>query len=154
MTPRLIRLWLIVLIFITMAPMSFGKVSESSCYAVYAKLLRDNHIKNAPRLVVVHSPKVNAYADGNIIVMYTGMLKFLHNDSEVASVLGHELSHYLLHHPKSTIPNEYAADKLGATIMSHSGYNKCVGFIWFLRLNDPGSDTHPPSVTRYHVLGC
>lgn len=147
-------LTILLLLTFCFIPNSYAGVSYASCYQVYDRLVNDNHVNNPPRLQIVVSNKINAYNRGHVIVIYTGMLRYLKNDAEVASVLGHELGHYVLHHLRSTIPNEFAADRQGAIFMENIGYNRCVGFKWFIRLNDLGSDDHPASFVRYNVLGC
>ncbi len=37
--------------------------------------------------------QVNAFADGKRIVVYSGMLKFVRTDHELAAILGHEMAH-------------------------------------------------------------
>ncbi|MBI5518425.1 MAG: M48 family metalloprotease [Desulfovibrio sp.] len=36
---------------------------------------------------------INAFADGKNITIYTGMMKFVQSDDELAAILGHELAH-------------------------------------------------------------
>lgn len=38
------------------------------------------------------------YLQNGQIFMFTGMLKLLHNDNTLATVLGHEISHAILQH--------------------------------------------------------
>lgn len=48
---------------------------------------------------VVESDEINAFVLPNgQIFMFTGMLKLLHNDNTLATVLGHEISHAILQH--------------------------------------------------------
>ena len=48
---------------------------------------------------------VNAYADGDQIVITRGMLRFAQNDSELALVIGHELAHNVMGHIDSKMIN-------------------------------------------------
>ena len=41
---------------------------------------------------------VNAYADGQRIVMQRGIIEFVRNDDELAMIVGHELAHNVLNH--------------------------------------------------------
>lgn len=44
------------------------------------------------------SDAVNAFADGEQVVITTGMMRFVENDDELALVVGHEIAHNALHH--------------------------------------------------------
>jgi Zn-dependent protease with chaperone function len=121
---------------------------------VYAKLVKANKFIFTPPLYVIKSNKVNAKATWGSITIYTGMLKFLRNEHELAMVLGHELAHYKLWHTRSSHKNEYAADKRGALYAQKAGYNKCYGGLFLLRFKYKPNKTHPPSKDRYKNLGC
>lgn len=47
------------------------------------------------------SPDVNAYADGEHIVVMTGMMKFVRTDDELAAIIGHEMAHNSQEHLKA-----------------------------------------------------
>ncbi len=49
-------------------------------------------------LVVVNQDDVNAYADGNNIVIFQGMMDFAKTDEELAMVVAHELAHNNMRH--------------------------------------------------------
>lgn len=49
-------------------------------------------------LVIVRDDRVNAAANGRIVAITTGILRYLDTDSELAVVLGHELGHNALEH--------------------------------------------------------
>lgn len=40
-----------------------------------------------------NDPMLNAFADGQRIVVFTGMMKFVQTDDELAAILGHEMAH-------------------------------------------------------------
>lgn len=69
------------------------------------------------RIRLARSTQVNAFAQGKTVVMTTAMLDFVRNDDELAVVLGHELSHDILHHPTVTdekgLPDEGLLHALG-----------------------------------------
>ena len=44
-------------------------------------------------LVFIPDPKVNAFADGNRIIITQGIAEYTNNDNELALVVGHELAH-------------------------------------------------------------
>lgn len=71
--------------------------------------------------VVVNDPNVNAYADGNRIIITTGMLRFAENDDELATVIGHELAHNQMGHIKKKSGNRMIGTLLGALVTVATG---------------------------------
>ena len=63
------------------------------------------------RVRLARSSQTNAFANGRFVVMTTSMLDFLRSDDELAVVLGHEMSHNILHHP--TLLDEQGVPKGG-----------------------------------------
>lgn len=120
---------------------------------IYQKILKANNM-SGPQINFEYNSDVNAHAGWGGIYINTGMLADVHNDSEMALVIGHELAHYKLHHMRSTPMNEYAADQQGAYYMSKAGYNICTGAKLIKRFHAPDSATHPASDKRVHALGC
>jgi len=50
-------------------------------------------------LTIIDDDVINAFAvPGGKIYLYTGIIKALENESELAGILGHEISHVTLHH--------------------------------------------------------
>lgn len=49
-------------------------------------------------LIVINQDDVNAYADGNNIVIFQGMMDFAKTDEELAMVVAHELAHNNMRH--------------------------------------------------------
>jgi len=49
-------------------------------------------------LAIDPNPAVNAFADGNQIVVFQGMMDFVKTDDELSIVVGHELSHNAMRH--------------------------------------------------------
>ena len=63
---------------------------------------------------VIDSPEVNAFAvPGGHVFVFTGMLRFLKSEAELAAILGHEISHIDLRHCIERYQYELAARKLG-----------------------------------------
>ncbi len=143
------RIIILMLFSVTSYAMSFNQAQ-----AVYNKLVSSNGFSVAPRLVLDPSSEVNASCSVLRITVNAGMLRFVHNSSELAMILGHELAHFSLHHRGSTPNNEYAADSLGARYASAGGYNRCSGAEVYDRFNDGPSTTHPDSHSRYIRLKC
>jgi membrane-associated protease RseP (regulator of RpoE activity) len=56
-------------------------------------------------VIVMRDDTVNAFADGDNIFVTTGMLRFVENDQELATVIGHELAHNAMHHSSSKTVN-------------------------------------------------
>ena len=57
------------------------------------------------RVVLQNADVVNAFADGNQVVITTGMIRFAESDTELALVVGHEISHNALGHIKKKTVN-------------------------------------------------
>ena len=142
------RIVLLLCISFNIYAMSFQHVQQ-----VYARIAQANGF-SVPPLRLENNSDVNAHAGWGAIYINSGMLRAVHNDDELALVLGHELGHYKLHHWRSTPSNEYAADAQGAYYMSNAGYRICKGAQLIRRFRAPDSDTHPASEKRYHKLGC
>jgi hypothetical protein len=115
------------------------------------------------RIRLAVSPQMNAFSQGDYVVMTTGMLGYLRSDDELAVVLGHELSHDILGHPAMDTGDkllasfgvntatywkrEEAADRLGLRLMHAAGYdlNAAIPF-WRRYLTQYDG----PQVFRYH----
>lgn len=66
---------------------------------------------------------INAYADGDTIYFYYGMMRFIENDDELAMVMGHELAHNLMGHTKAKIENAKIGYLIGRMFDEAEGYN-------------------------------
>lgn len=88
------------------------------------------------KLQIVQSPSVNAMAapDGRIII-FTGILKAANYDEgEIAAIIGHEISHFILNHNYVSLGKEVntaqvflesMADRMGILLGKSAGYNTC-----------------------------
>ncbi len=119
-------------------------------------------------LEVVDSPIINAYNNGNKIVIYTGLIYSTKSWDEIALVLGHEIAHGNLWHLKmlnkwkvgrsdlEIAVLEANADKLGAVYMMKAGYNICKGRElmkhWLIDNGDYQGGDHPGYAYRYNEL--
>lgn len=54
---------------------------------------------------LIGGSEVNAYADGHGIYITTGMLRFVEDDLELATVIGHELAHNAMEHTNTKTAN-------------------------------------------------
>ena len=79
-------------------------------------LLSKNSLPTQVTFVVDESDEVNAYANGeNEIHVYTGLLKVVENDSEIAGVIAHEVGHIVNSHvAKQSITNAITAGVINA----------------------------------------
>jgi membrane-associated protease RseP (regulator of RpoE activity) len=66
---------------------------------------------------------IDAYTDGERIVVYSGLLRFLESDDELAVILGHELAHALLDDGLEPATAEREADALGLYLAARAGYD-------------------------------
>jgi membrane-associated protease RseP (regulator of RpoE activity) len=103
---------------------------------------------------------VNAYADGARIVVFTGLMRFLTSDDDLALIVGHELAHNILGHPWSRPVFEAEADYLGCYLAARSGFDVSgAGEMWrrWGREHPYGLDrragrSHPTSPARAVAL--
>lgn len=66
--------------------------------------------------LVQDSHRINAYTDGQNIFVTAGMMRFIEDDTELATVLGHELAHNTMAHGGTREDNPTAGGILGAVI--------------------------------------
>ena len=70
------------------------------------------------------SDSVNAFADMRRMVFFTGLLRFVKSDDELAGIMGHELAHNVLEHTIRTYrAYEHEADYLGVYLAARAGYD-------------------------------
>jgi predicted Zn-dependent protease len=85
-----------------------------------AKKLLAGNIGNspfAPRIRVIRSPYLNAYALPNgAVYIYTGMLARMESESQLATVLGHELAHVIYRHTIKEIRKAKNQELLSLTV--------------------------------------
>jgi len=62
---------------------------------------------------LVNDDKVNAFTDGDQIVITTGMVRFVKDNNELAGVLSHELAHNILGHINKMLGNQIIGGALG-----------------------------------------
>jgi len=76
-------------------------LQERGCY-YYFRLSQDNDL--------------NSHADGENVVIYTGMIRFVESDDELAAVMAHELAHNLMGHIQAQKNNATIGFVLGVAI--------------------------------------
>lgn len=94
------------------------------------KYLRQNGLSNMASQMkwefnVVEDRAVNAFCmPGGKIVVYTGLLKLVSSDAELATVMSHEISHAIARHSNERISQEYlrqiGGNLLGAAVSDKS----------------------------------
>ncbi|TAG56284.1 MAG: peptidase M48 [Cytophagales bacterium] len=81
-------------------------------YKIRNKILNSGKVKHKDdfpwRLRIINDPNTqNAFCTpGGFIYVYTGLIKVLDNESQLAGVMGHEMGHADLRHSVTTIMNE------------------------------------------------
>lgn len=75
-------------------------------------LLVKNNLPTQVKFTVMETDEVNAFASGeNEICVYTGLLKFVNDDDELAGIIAHEMGHI--------VNNHVAKQSVVSTITSH-----------------------------------
>lgn len=114
-------------------------------------------------VVDVHmDPAINAWADGENLVVTTGFLRHFPDDDHLALVIGHELAHNQLDHASSRKGHydEADADYLGAYFAARAGYDIAdaeavfdeLGLLYFFASGPGARRSHPTSPARVLAL--
>ena len=69
------------------------------------------------RLTLIDAPDINAVTPPGHIIIYTGLLGFAENESQLAGVLAHELAHNYAHHQGRTAVKGFAMQSLTGSLM-------------------------------------
>lgn len=106
--------------------------------------------------------EINAWADGENVVVTTGFLRHFPDDDQLALVIGHELAHNRLDHVKSRNGryDEADADYLGAYFAARAGYDVGdaevvfveLGMLHFYASGPNARRSHPTSPARVLAL--
>lgn len=141
------------------------KLAAHEFLTMYMNLIKASGQEDeCPHIQIVNDATVNAYTTKDGIFVYQGIIDVLNNIDELALVVGHELSHYLLGHVTrkalSTVGltrrQEMQADKYGAILMMLAGYDLCKGRNMLIVLLDLYGDVmdadHPDNAYRYAQL--
>ncbi|MBS1811473.1 MAG: M48 family metalloprotease [Acidobacteria bacterium] len=82
------------------------------------KLVAKNPGSNfAYKVTVLNSPEVNAVTPPGHIIVYTGLLAFADNESELAAVMSHELAHNYAHHQGRAAIKEFTTRSIAGAIL-------------------------------------
>lgn len=118
---------------------------------IYQKVVKKNKINNPPQLVYsVKSDMIARYVPPRTIV-FNGMLKLVTSD-EVAVILSHELTHWMVEVNDTKWSNEQFADQQGTYLANRAGFNGCKGKIVFGLFRE--DEEHPPGYQRVNNIKC
>lgn len=83
-------------------------------------LLTKNSLPTKITFKVIQTDDVNAFATADKeIYVYTGLLKYVNNDAELAGVIAHEIGHIINHHSaKQTVANTVTSTAIANTRVS------------------------------------
>jgi predicted Zn-dependent protease len=121
---------------------------------------------------VLDSPQVNAFClPGGKMVVFSGLLRVVQNDDQLAAVIGHETAHALAHHVSERIAEsqnggsvlaklrgrafdrdqEAEADHIGIFLMTFAGYNPQEAVRFWQRMEQiSASQPHLPEILSDH----
>lgn len=81
------------------APLVSDDEVEDYAQSLGTSLSKFTHYELPFHFFMIQSPEINAFAlPGGYVSVYTGLMLETHNESELASVLGHEISHVTQRH--------------------------------------------------------
>ena len=116
------------------------------------------------RVHLARNPSVNAFSNGQDVVVTNAMLDFVRSDDELALVIGHEMAHFILGHPPMHSGDkllasigigsamfwkrEEAADRLALRLMAAAGYDLDAVIPFWRRFL--GKYDKDPQIFRYH----
>ena len=76
-----------------------NKTSVARVNTIGKALLTKNNLPAKIEFKVIETDEINAFANADKqIYVYTGLLKFVNNDAELAGVIAHEIGHIVNHH--------------------------------------------------------
>ena len=86
------------------------------------KIVAQTNMANLPwNFYVVDDPSINAFAvPGGHVYVHTGLIAHADNASELAGVLGHEISHVLARHSTEQISRQYGLQILAGLVLGQN----------------------------------
>lgn len=95
--------------------------SVSRVNTIGKNLLGKNNLPTNITFKIIESDDINAYANGeNELCVFTGLLKYVTDDTELAGVIAHEIGHILNNHvAKQSIFNAFSA-----TLINNANINQ------------------------------
>jgi predicted Zn-dependent protease len=118
---------------------------------------------------VIRSRQINAFClPGGRVVVFTGLLRIVDNEDQLATVLAHEIAHALAHHSNERITieesgqanwlfrqaydreQESEADHIGLFLMTFAGYNPDEALVFWKRMERISSGRQLPEILSNH----
>ena len=86
-------------------------------YSIRDSIFKNNEIDHEARfpwrIRIINDPTLNAFCTpGGYIYFYTGILKYLQSEDELAGVMGHEMAHAEKRHSTDAMTREFGANLL------------------------------------------
>lgn len=99
----------------------------------------------------VEDETVNAWCmPGGLIVVYTGILKLVDSDDELAVVMGHEIAHAIARHGNERMSQGMVAQGIGGTFSVLMGSNPSAGSQLFMQVYGLGAGLGMLKYSRKH----
>ena len=118
---------------------------------------------------VLRSRQVNAFClPGGKVAVYTGLLRIVENDDQLATVLSHEIAHALAHHSNERITREESggvgwlfnmaydreqeseADHIGLFLITFAGYDPDEALVFWQRMQQAERGGQVPEILSNH----
>lgn len=118
---------------------------------------------------VIRSRQINAFClPGGKVAVYTGLLRIVEDESQLATVLAHEIAHALAHHSNERITleqmgrtnwfvsrahdraEESEADHIGLFLMTFAGYDPDEALIFWQRMQQAARGGELPEILSDH----
>lgn len=131
--------------------------------AIFNKLVAASNLQNYISgeqslypLVNCNNNEIDGYTLFGTVVISAGILRQTENEGEIAFVIGHEIGHHLLAHDLSgsaaSPTTEWAADRVGLSLMVNAGYDSDSILTFFNKLDPQGNKTHGKPAQRIENL--
>ena len=139
------------------------KVSPQKALEVFKKIkIASGYELSNVKIEIIRDDRLSAFVyklvGPPVMVITTGLLEDLKSESELAAIMGHEMSHYLLGHLDGvtlSLPslNEMNADRMGIFLMLKAGYDVChANRFWKRHIKNHGLTlivrSHPSNAQR------
>jgi metalloendopeptidase OMA1, mitochondrial len=118
---------------------------------------------------VIRSKQVNAFClPGGKVAVFTGLLRVVANDDQLATVLAHEIAHALAHHSNERLTREASgqgiwlfgkaydrqqeseADHIGLFLMTFAGYDPDQAVVFWQRMRQAQGGGQLPEILSDH----
>ena len=118
---------------------SSASTDPHALFSAVASAFEERGIQVEASLIIAPGAFANAYIrGGNDVVITAPLASSVQDNSELAFVFAHELSHIALGHSEGgSVHDEIAADELALSIIESLGLNPCAGAEILDRLSSP-----------------